>query len=269
MRGLKAVIFIGALGLALAADSHGATVGHWRFDEGSIGSGASGAGSVIDSSGNGLHGTPSNSPVYSGDVAPEVGTGASLRYDGSATRVFVPDAPAFQITQSITVEAFVKSQPMQPGTGPHAMILMRGDNRPGQDPYLLYLTGGNQLTFQIDDPADNYALVTAPIAFDTWTHVAGTLDDATGQMKLYVNGVVVDSTVTALRPVALLDGSPEAGIGIGSDQTGQYGFYLNGWLDEVRLSDVALTPGQFLPEPGGAAVMAGLALCAMRRRRFS
>jgi hypothetical protein len=266
MRGFNKVMVSAALVTALARVSVGGTVGQWRF-EGTAGSPATAPDSIVDSSGNGLHGTPSNSPTYSGDV-PALGASSatSLQFDGGQTRVFVPDAPALQLTHSITIEAFVKSQPMQPGTGPLASILFRGDNRPGQDPYLLYLSGGNQLSFQIDDPADNYALVTAPIAFDEWTHVAGTLDDATGEMKLFVNRVLVASTITSLRPLALLDGSPEAGIGIGSDQTGQYGFYLNGWLDEVRLSDTALTPAQFLPEPGCLSILM-LSACAMRRKR--
>jgi len=39
-------------------------VGHWRFDEKPDGTNASGAGSIIDISGNGNHGSPVNTPVH-------------------------------------------------------------------------------------------------------------------------------------------------------------------------------------------------------------
>jgi hypothetical protein len=81
---------------------------------------------------------------------------------------------------------------------------------------------------------------------------AATLDDATGQMNLYVNGNLVASTKTSIRPFGVLDPNYAPGVGIGSNETAQYGELFNGWIDEVRLSDVALNPTEFLvvvPEP--------------------
>jgi hypothetical protein len=108
------------------------------------------------------------------------------------------------------------------------------------------LQPGNVLTFQIEDRNNNYAQLQYTVPYGQWLHVAGTLDGATGQMKLYVNANLVASTTTAVRPLGALDPAYSPGIGIGHDKTGQYGEVFNGWLDEVRLSDVALDPSQFL-----------------------
>jgi hypothetical protein len=58
--------------------------------------------------------------------------------------------------------------------------------------------------------------------------------------------MMVRSITTSVRPLATLDPGYRPGVGIGSDQDSQYAELFSGWLDEVRLSDVALRPGQML-----------------------
>jgi hypothetical protein len=223
-----------------------APVGWWRFEEGRPGSAA--LGPVLDSSGHGFSATPYGGPLYSAEVTPlarATGSTRSMYFDGGTTRLFVPDQPLFQL-RSLTIEACFKTLPMLPGAGSSADILVRGDVRPGQDPYRLSLfQPGNILYFQVEE-SQNHVYLSYTVPFDEWVYAAGTFDDATGQMKLYVNGQLVGSTKTTIHP--LLDLVPRAspGIGIGCDGTGQYGEHFKGWLDEVRLSDRALQPGELL-----------------------
>ncbi len=247
-----------------------ATVGWWRFEEGAANAAATGSNTVLDSSPGNLHGTPVAGPVYRTDV-PVSGlpsNARSMEFDGiSGQRVGIPDGPLVTLTQSLTLEAFVKARPLKPGTGGIGTIVMRADNRPGLDPYQLGLGGGgNVLQFSIQNASNQTAVITAPVPYDQWLHVAGTLDDATGAMKLYVNGVQVNSTTTAVRPLAALDPAFSPGLSIGNDYTGQYGLVFNGWIDEVRISNVALSPGQFVPEPA-AGLLTLLAGCLPRPRR--
>ena len=240
------------LGLALMlpmSRTGAATVGYWPL-EGTPGTAASGADSVLDLSGNGLNGTPANSPIYSSDLPPwagAIGSTSSLFYSAVGTRVFVPDAPILQLTHSLTIEASIKPEALRADGGGEGEILFRGDNRPGLDPYRLALQPGNVLYFQIGNASGQFAALSYALpSFDQWYHVAATLDDATGQMKLFVNGNMVTSTTTSVRPLATLDPAHAAGLGIGGDQDGQYALYFHGWLDGVRLSDTALDPSQFL-----------------------
>ena len=89
-------IVAGLLAVSLHNGAGAATIGHWRFEEGAADSAASGSNTVVDSSGNGLHGTPVYGPVYRTDVP---GSGLysntrSMEFDGiSAQRVTVPDGP--------------------------------------------------------------------------------------------------------------------------------------------------------------------------------
>ena len=50
------------------------TVGYWSFEEGIADANATGAGTILDGSGNGLNLTPINSPVYSSRVPFEPGS---------------------------------------------------------------------------------------------------------------------------------------------------------------------------------------------------
>jgi hypothetical protein len=64
-------------------------------------------------------------------------------------------------------------------------------------------------------------------------HVAGTLENATGTMTLYVNGTVVNQTTTTIRPFGDLDRNSHPGIGIGNLKDGA-GQGFDGLIDEVR-----------------------------------
>jgi hypothetical protein len=223
------------------------TVGYWRF-EGTPDTAAVGPNSVLDSSGNGLNATPLGGPVYSSDVAPEaagVCSSTSIHLNGTNQQILLPDSPTLELTHSLTIEAFVKVDEMAPFTGGSGDILFRGDNRVGLDPYKLVVTRSGELVFHVES-ATAAATLTCPMPYHQWTHVAGTLDDATGQMKLYLNGNVVASRITSVRPFGPLDPAYKPGLGIGSDQDSQYAELFNGWIDELRVSDVALEPTQLL-----------------------
>jgi len=249
------------------------TIAYWRFENGAANTVATGAGSILDLSGHGLNGTPVGNTVYRTDVPvnPVPATGAantrSLDIASTSSRVAVADDQRFALTKSLALEAFIR--PRAGGSGDYGwrMILFRGDDRGGLDPYHLGING-NGLYFtiiQANDPGQYAQLSYGLQVFDTWMHVAGTLDDATGAMNLYVNGVSVASTITSVRPLGPLTG-PNPGIGIGGSQGGSsFNFGFNGLIDEVRISDVALQPGQFLnaspvPEINPAGMTSALAL---------
>jgi hypothetical protein len=271
------------LGIALAvSNSSGATVAYYRFEEGTAGAVASGSNTILDSSGNNISGTPSGSPVYTANVPanPLPGGGPNnllaMKFDGDASRIAVPNVPALSITHGITLEAFVYSQPLLAGV-PDGNIIFRGDDGGGNDPYRLTVEPINATTqrvlFQVASDSITTARVNATIPMNQWVHVAGTLDDATGAMKIYVNGVAQESIITSVRPFELLFGA-NPGIGIGALQSGSTfngPEYFHGMLDEVRISNVALRPDQFVnaPEPSFATLSLGglLLLCARARRR--
>jgi hypothetical protein len=222
------------------------TVAYYRF-EGTAGTAATGAGSIPDSSGNGFNATPENSPTYSASVpvATVPGTGAadatSMSFNGTSQGIVIPDGPAFQLTHSLTLEGYIYAQTLSGGDG---NIIFRGDDQGGLDPYWLrYEKSTNSLEFQITNAANQTASISAGISANQWIHVAATLDDSTGEMCLYVNGALAASAITSIRPYGPLVGA-QPGLGIGSLQSG--GEFFHGMIDEVRISNVALSPSQLL-----------------------
>ncbi len=281
---MKTTFFAVFLVLALIADVvqlRGDTIAYWRFEEGAANQTATGAGTILDSSGNNLNGTPINGPVYSANVAaspvPQTGASNNLSLDFSSAasqRVFIPDDPRFQLTHSLTLEAYIDPRV---SSSSFSQIIFRGDDRLALDPYYLATfdqSGTPVLIFNINDAVGGSATVTAPLpAYNTWYHVAGTLNDATGAMDLYINGQLVNSVVTGVRPFGPLDPTELPGLGIGDVQSPNFGESFNGLIDEVRMSDQALTPSQFLdavPEPSSAISLtclgaAALLVCLRRR----
>ena len=226
------------------------TVAYYRFEEGAAGALASGTNSILDSSGNGLDGTPYGTLVYSSNVAftPIPLTGASNKlsasFNGYNSRVFIADNPLFILTNSLTIEAMVF--PMTRGsTYAGSQIFFRGDDRSGFDPYTLAVIPPTNLQFNIQDTNNNVVTLVAPLSPNMWHHVAGTLDGSTGNMSLYIDGMLVAGTNTTMRPLGVLTG-PNPGLGIGNVQSANYSEYFYGLIDEVRLSDQALGPNQFL-----------------------
>jgi Concanavalin A-like lectin/glucanases superfamily len=242
-----------AAGLMVGHVALASTVAYYRFEEGSKGSTATGTNTILDSSGNGLNGTPYGSVVYTSNVPVSIipQTGAtntlSLSFDGSTGRIFIPDYPLLTITNSLTLEALIYAS--APGGGPYnlSQIIFRGDDRGFLDPYFLGLTGGN-LLFEVNDAVGNRPSIQAPITLNQWHHVAGTLDGNTGDIRLYIDCALVASNNTSIRPFGSLTG-PNPGLGIGNLQSVNYSEYFKGLIDEVRISDTALTPDQFLDAP--------------------
>jgi hypothetical protein len=219
-------------------------VAWWRFQNG-VKDTAAGPGQLIeDSSGNDQHGLAFGGPCFRRVALP--GSNLALQFHGDGQRVVVPDDEVFQLTHSLTLEAYVEVD----GYPDYAsQILFRGDDRGGFDPWFLKLTESGRLQFTVTDDSNESSAVTspAPLPLHTWLHVAGTLDDTTGEQRLFVNGACVATVNTSIRPFAVLGGA-EPGISIGNLQsTGNQGFL--GSIDEVRISSSALTPDRLLPPP--------------------
>jgi len=223
-----------------------ATVAYYKFENGTADTAAIGRGTILDSSGNGLDGTPHRKPRYMAVSNP--GSTLALHFNGTFARVHVPDDPLFHLTHSLTLEAYVYIEGLQ---NSFSQIVFRGDDRADLDPYFMCLDPEGRLVFRINDSHGHASLVASPSALPQrqWMHVAATLDDGTGEQAVYVNGSLVASTITSLRPFAHLDPALHPGLGIGALQDVNSTSHFHGNIDDVRISDVALDPSQFLPPP--------------------
>src|SRR5207249_1453446 len=139
--------------------------------------------------------------------------GQAFSFDGVRSRVSIPDAEVFKLTDSLTFEGWIQAASLAPG-----IIFIRGDNRPGLDPYTMGLQTSGLLLWGINADNNESAAVQTPDLFPVgvWTHVAAVLEGASGDLGLYLNGVLVSQTNTTLRPLRDLDPQFEPALGIGN-----------------------------------------------------
>ncbi len=154
---------------------------------------------------------------------------------GNYTGVQIPDEPAYELTNSLTIEGWIR--PRANGY----VVFFRGDNRPGLDPYCLSMDGNQNLLFQICAQDGTTASAQTPVCLGAWIHVAGVLNDSAGTVNLYTNGVLAAQTVTTVRPFGELIAEDSPGIGIGNVNDGFNNFPFFGDIDEVALYDRALS----------------------------
>ena len=178
-------------------------------------------------------GSSSGTVVGATFVAGQVGE--AFNFNGTGQKITVPDSDALKLTNSMTIEAWIYARA-------NGFILFRGDSRPGLDPYVLSIELTHELQFNMTSGSGaGLALRTPnPVPMNQWLHVAATLDGATGDIRLYVDGALASQTNTTLRPFRDLDPNYGAGIGVGGHSGGYNYFSFDGMIDELSVYDRAL-----------------------------
>lgn len=191
-------------------------VAAYGFDEGS-------GSSVADSSGH------SNAGTVSGASWSTSGKfGKALDFDGTNDKVSVADSNSLDLTNGMTVSAWVKPDAL----GGYRTVLMkeRGSNLS----YALY--GGTDTSNRpaVELPG-NQRLAPSAVSTGSWTHLAGTYDGA--NMRIYVNGVEVSS-----EPETMTITTSSNPLSIGGNTP--WGEYFDGLIDEVRVYNRALSQSE-------------------------
>jgi glucose/arabinose dehydrogenase len=192
-------------------------VAAYAFNEGS-------GATVVDSSGNGNHGTISGATRNSSGQY-----GAALDFDGTNDLVSVPDSSSLDLTSGMTVEAWVR--PLTT-SGWRTVVLKE---RPGDTVYALYSSNNDngRPNSRIRVNGSNASVNgTSRLTTSVWTHLAATFDGS--NLRLYVNGSLVGTRTAA---GTILTSANPLRIG-GSSALGRW---FRGRIDEVRVYNRALS----------------------------
>ena len=178
---------------------------------------------VADASGKGNHGT------IRGAVRITKGRyGKALKFDGKSAWVTVKDSASLDLSKSMTLEAWV--YPLSQTAGANTVILKEAYKA---GVYALYSERSNNLPVSYFNDG-RYSSISGSKRLPAyqWTHLVTTYD---GQVqRLYVNGRKV-----AERAKSSLIKSSAGALRIGGNSV--WGEYFNGYIDEIRIYNRALT----------------------------
>ena len=200
-----------------------------------------------DSSGNGNDGTAFGGPAFSAGIA---GTQAIL-LDGTDDYVEIPRL----IEDDFTIALWVKTthagsagSDWNMGSGMVAADGVTSD--------LGVSLLGSKVAFGIGAP-DTTVISVSNVNDGFWHHVAATRDGASGQIKLYVDGVEEGSGAGAI-------GAASAASVMNIGKTDSPGGYFKGSIDDLRLYNLVLSAGDIAvimdmdaPSPDPAAFASG------------
>jgi hypothetical protein len=196
---------------------------HWAFDESEAGS------VVLDSSGFGLHATPStNPPTPTRDVPPvHFPDPYSLSFNGVDQWANAGNPILLNAGGPISIAAWVRAADVSD----YRNVLAHGwRNNPNHDVSLRIHAGNYEFTYW--DSADHFASATiADSDLGTWIHLCGVFDGS--EYRIYRNGELAASTVDATAAPADVD-APWA-IGGRAPQPDNLGRVFHGEIDDLRV----------------------------------
>jgi hypothetical protein len=290
-----------ALGLAVPVQTLADPVAYWRHEEGPLGGDVPpGFDSVLDATGNGNHMTTFNDftgATYTSQVSPlplrsglpnllsldfdldQDGAGPDLNDDN-----FTPGKPIDSyVFNAVTVELAFNMDSVGPGQY-QTLVGKDGNPGPGPLPPLAVKVRGddfpggidNQLQFEfLDGDGDEISLASGmTIQTGEWYHMAAVVTATTADMYLAIGEgdyMLVDSLTDDFAGPGgevFLDFTGTFTVG-----RGMFGGGIADWsdalIDEVRFSDAALGPDEFLflPEPTSLSFVILAAATLLRRRR--
>ena len=209
-----------------------------------------------------------NGSVGSGMSFSAAKIGGGFRGNGTnsfSNKVLIPDSPSLALNRSLSIEGWLRLD----SVGNYA-IIVRSDDRDWNGSYVIYSFSGG-LLFQIKSAPNGASAsisssTTLPIG--QFVHIAATLDDATGQMKLYLNGNLVGQTTTTVRPYGNLDPTRNPGIAIGNLNGNLVYDAFNGAVDELAVYNRAITATDVQAiYNAGAATSGSAGKCLLINRR--
>jgi len=213
----------------------------WTFENGAVGTPVVQA---VDQSGRGhdsisIHGSPTYVAGSGtlGAIAMNCPPGGILGSGFNAA-----DAPDLVLSNQFTIEAVVLARYDSQG---YRRVIV-GRNGSGKSSYTLgYEPETDRFFLAVHRPGIEFAPWAALGRDSGFHHLAASYED--GNMKLYRDGLLVASTNTTISP----DPGPMDAVSVGTIFNG--GFWFNGIIDRIRISNRALNPGQFFYQPIPAA----------------
>ncbi|TCO59398.1 concanavalin A-like lectin/glucanase superfamily protein [Actinocrispum wychmicini] len=198
------------------------------------------------------HGTLNGGASYT----PQGALGSAIQLDGVDDHVSAPNA--IRNDAGFTVSAWVKPSS---GRGPRAAVSQDGAMFPGFVLWHRALADGTDSKWVFGVPTSTttdkgVVMASSPVGMpqlNTWTHLAGVRDPGSGQIRLYVNGVLVGTAPFTAMP-EFASGLVRIGRTVWGSTQGADPWA--GGIDEVRLYDRVLSSAEIAAAVSSTGVQA-------------
>jgi hypothetical protein len=181
------------------------------------------------------------------DTAQSVFGGASGLFDGTGDYLYTPDSADWRLdggsdASQWTIDMRVKFNG-DPGTALKGLMQQYAST----SNYWTVFLSGNKLYFIVHSAGSNVVEISNDWdpASDTWYHIAVVKNGTAGYL-MFVDGVQIGLAQTDTTVLPDFAGTLRLGNVVGNTGTN---YYLNGWLDEVRVSKgIARWTTDFIPQ---------------------
>ncbi|MCY3018594.1 MAG: DUF4832 domain-containing protein [Planctomycetota bacterium] len=233
---LPPLIFVVSLVAGAAETPEAGLVGHWKLDDGK-------GASAQDSSGNGNHGVLKNMDAAKCWVQGK--SGGALDFDGETSYVEIPNSTALQSVQdgSYTLVAWFNPAALPPGKdwdyrSAYGIVMKKGFH----EGFMYDKAGRFTLCHWLAGDKGAGTATWDTFAPGQFHHVAGVLDKAAGEARLYVNGMLNGRASYDARAAARTYGVEPWRIGTGNSNTHEgCGWPAKGVISDVRIYDRVLS----------------------------
>ena len=190
------------------------------------------SGTHYDSTVNNNDGTPYGS--LNQDAAGKV-DGAD-DFDGVNDHVNCGSDASLDITDEITIEAWVKTNTVTPAYHYQGIVYKRRIPSPEECNYGFLLADDEVSMGFYNSGWHAHTTTTGNLQVDEWYHLVGTFNEVTDELKIYINGILeLNESETSTM---VTNGQP---VIIGYARCANY--YFNGIIDEVRISNMVRDSG--------------------------
>ncbi len=206
-------------------------VGVYHLDESPTGV----AGELVDSSGNGNHAATQGAMDASDSVVTAMGQG--LAFDGANDMLRIPDSSSLDgLNDAATFSLWINF--VDAADGDHQIVMSSANRFSEGDGYEWASQGDGDHFFYPDatSPDGNYNLGLNPFTNGQWHHLAATMDYATKEVKIYVDGTPMTFSYEGV-PGRWTDLTSSGDLLWGGNPDRASRFF-QGMMDEIRLADV-------------------------------
>lgn len=157
--------------------------------------------------------------------------GRARRFDRGQPSV-VPDAPSLDLTEAVTISAWMRPTSLSHQLG----VLAKRVGCGNEGNYAVFIRNDDEIQFEHYD-GNWRTFHEGSLETDRWQWVAATFDTTTDVVQIYLDGAATGDPMTGNRELIPDDNPIELG-----QNGGCAGDYMEGDLDEIRLEAVARSP---------------------------